>query len=89
MSNYKITSYSKGKAKELNVTIKPSTNKKKKIDVFKNDRKIATIGDINYPSYPDYLKKDKSVADERRRLYKIRHSKNTNITGYYSDKILW
>jgi hypothetical protein len=38
--SYKITNYSKIKAKELNVDIKPSTNPKKKIDVFKNDKKI-------------------------------------------------
>ena len=34
MSNYKITNYSKSKAKKENVIIKTSTNKNKKIDVF-------------------------------------------------------
>jgi len=47
---YHITNYSKKKAKELNVQIRPSNNpkKKKKIDVYKDDKKIASIGDINY-----------------------------------------
>ena len=37
---YHITNYSKKKAKELNVQIRPSTNQKKKIDVFKDNKKI-------------------------------------------------
>ena len=41
---YEITSYSKQQAQRLGVTIKPSTNKKKKIDVFKDGDKIASIG---------------------------------------------
>ena len=42
-NNYKISDYSKQKARELNVTIKPSKNKKKKIDVYKNGEVIAFI----------------------------------------------
>ena len=38
---YHITNYTKQKAKELNVQVKPSTNSKKKIDVYKNNKKIA------------------------------------------------
>ena len=44
--SYKITNYSYNQAKKLNVEIKPSTNKKKKIDVFKDNKKIASIGAI-------------------------------------------
>ena len=36
---YHITNYSKNKAKELNVIIKPSKNKNKKLDVFKDGKK--------------------------------------------------
>ena len=36
---YRITDYTKQKAKELNVTVKQSTNKNKKIDVYKNNEK--------------------------------------------------
>jgi hypothetical protein len=39
------------KAKELGVTIKPSTQLHKKIDVYKNGRKIASIGDKRYKDY--------------------------------------
>ena len=49
---YKITDYSYNQAKKLNVQIKPSTNKKKKIDVYKDNKKIASIGGIGYYDYP-------------------------------------
>jgi hypothetical protein len=90
---YKITDYSKQRAKQLGVTIKPSENKKKKIDVFKNGNKIASIGSITNFDYPTHiLTNGKKYADERRRLYKIRHKNdinNKNGNGYWADKILW
>jgi len=71
---YQIKQYSFNQAKKLDVIIKPSTNKKKKIDVFKDGNKVASIGANNYNDYPTYILKDgKKYADERRRLYKIRH----------------
>ena len=49
---YKILPYSFRKAKELGVVIKPSTNPLKKIDVFKNGKKVAAFvpwdGCLNY-----------------------------------------
>lgn len=90
---YEITNYSYNKAKELGVKIKPSTNPKKKIDVFKDDKKVASIGAKGYADYPSYIKeKGKSYADERRRLYKIRHAKDKDVNGtagYFADRILW
>ena len=89
---YKISKYSFDQAKKLNVEITPSTNKNKKIDVFKNGSKIASIGSIKYNDYTTYLTIDKKLADERRKLYKIRHEKDRNIknyNGYFADKILW
>jgi hypothetical protein len=89
---YKITDYSYNQADKLGVDIKPSTNKNKKIDVFKDGKKISSIGGKGYKDYPTYLKIDKSLAEERRKLYKIRHEKDRNVkgsAGYYADKILW
>ena len=90
---YRITDYTKRKAKELNVDVKPSTNKNKKIDVYKNNKKIASVGAIGYNDYPNYIiKNDKAYAHERRRLYRIRHSKNLKIKdspGFYANKLLW
>lgn len=90
---YEITSYTKEKAKGLGVVVKPSTVKGKKIDVFKNEKKIASIGDIKYSDYPTYLKEDgKAVADERKRLYHLRHQKESNKIGtpsFFAKKLLW
>ena len=76
---YKITDYSYKKAKELNVQIKPSSNKKKKIDVYKDNKKIASIGSITNKDYQIYLNENnKTYADNRRRLYKLRHKNDIN-----------
>jgi hypothetical protein len=86
---YQITDYSYRQAKILGVEIKPSTNKTKKIDVFKNGKKIASIGFSGMKDYGQYLKENKKLADERRRLYHIRHAKDKSLNGYYAKKILW
>lgn len=95
---YKILPYSFRKAKDLGVVIKPSTNILKKIDVFKNGKKIASIGARGMNDYPTYLEKEKKgyfekgYAYKRRKLYKERHEKDRHIVGsngYYADKILW
>ena len=81
------------KAKQLNVTVKPSTNKNKKIDVFKDNKKIASVGLIGSSDYPTYIKtRGKQYADKRRALYKMRHENdrhNIGSNGYYADKLLW
>ena len=90
---YAITNYTKQQAKKLGVVVKPSSVKGKKIDVFKKGEKIASVGALGYSDYPTYMKtKGKAYADERRKLYKIRHSKDRNVKGsdgYYADKLLW
>lgn len=90
---YKIKDYTKNKAKLLGVKVKPSKTKGKKIDVFKNNKKIACIGALGYSDYPTYIQsKGKDYADKRRKLYKIRHKKDKDIVGtngYYADKLLW
>lgn len=90
---YGITEYSKLQAKKLGVQIKPSTRKDKKIDVFKNNEKVASIGAKGYKDFPTYKKeKGLAFAEERRRLYKERHEKDRHkkgSAGFYADKILW
>jgi hypothetical protein len=90
---YSITNYTYKQAKKLKVTIKPSTNKTKKIDVYKNNKKIASIGAYGMNDYPTYMKKKGiKYAKTRRRLYKIRHKKDriTKWTpGWLADKLLW
>jgi hypothetical protein len=90
---YEITDYSKQQAKKLGVQIKPSTRKDKKIDVFKNREKVASIGAKGYKDFPTFKKeKGLAFAETRRRLYKERHEKDRHkkgTAGFYADKILW
>jgi len=90
---YQITNYTKEKANELGVKVVNSKNPKKKIDVFKDGEKVASIGAIGYKDYPSYLKSHgKEFADTRRALYKIRHKKDINVVGsngWYAGKLLW
>ena len=90
---YQITEYSQQQARKLNVQIKISTNSKKKIDVFKDNIKITSIGAIGYGDYPTFINlKGKEYAENKRKLYKLRHSKDRNIVGsngYYADRLLW
>lgn len=90
---YQITEYSYQQAKRLGVSIKPSSNKKKKIDVFKDGNKIASIGAMGYGDYPTFMKtQGKEFADKKRQAYKKRHEKDRHAkgtNGYYADQILW
>lgn len=95
---YSILSYHRTQAKRLGVTIKPSTSKGKKIDVFKNGVKVATIGAIGYGDYAIFKslerqgKVPRGYAESRRQAYKQRHRKDRLVrgsNGYYADNILW
>ena len=91
--SYSIKKYSYQQAKKLNVKIEPSKNKKKKIDVITPEGKRISIGAIGYKDYPTYIQeKGKVFADNRRRLYRIRHDKFKDRKGtpaYYAYRILW
>jgi len=87
---YEITDYTKQKAKELGLIVVPSKTPKKKIDVIKNGEKIASIGALGMGDFRSYLKTHgKKYADERRRLYNIRHKKDTGIAGRLAKELLW
>ena len=91
---YKITKYSYDRAKELGVIIEPSLRPDKKIDVYtKAGQFLVSIGSIGYDDYGSYLNEyGPAYANERRRLYKIRHNKTRHIVGsksYWADQILW
>ena len=77
----------RAKAAKLGVSIKPSTLKYKKLDVFnKAGDKVASVGDIRYSDFNQH-------GDAKRRsLYKSRHQKHRHKVGtpsYYADRILW
>ena len=81
MSNkYIITQYSYDKAAELGLAIKLSQFTTKKLDVYKDNVYISSIGDSKYNDYPSYcILFNKVYADKRRELYHNRHKKNANI----------
>jgi hypothetical protein len=90
---YNITKYTLTQAKKIGVEVKPSTNKTKKIDIFKKDKKIASVGAYGMNDYPTYIKlKGKKYANTRRKLYKMRHEKDRHKKwshGWLADKLLW
>jgi hypothetical protein len=87
---YEITDYTLKQAKKLGVVVKPAKNPKKKLDVFKNGEKIVSVGSSAYGDFPTFTKeRGKAFADERRRLYKIRHNKNTGLASFYANNLLW
>ena len=94
MSNYKILPYSYVRAEQLGVKIKPSNNPKKKIDVMDyHNNYICSIGQNGMMDFPNYVAEyglEKGL--ERRRLYHIRHQKESDKIGspnYYSRRLLW
>jgi hypothetical protein len=87
---YEIQPYTRAKAKQAGLIIVPSKNPKKKIDVYdKNNTFLKSIGDISYSDYATYLKEEGAKkANERRRLYHLRHTKDSlgeNLAKY----LLW
>jgi hypothetical protein len=91
---YKISLYTRKKAKKLNVIVLPSEKRNKKIDVYDiYGNLLASIGDPNYLDYPSYLKYcGKKIAEDRRKAYKLRHENDRHIkgsAGYYADQLLW
>ena len=91
---YIIKPYTKRKAKLLNVYVRPSTRKGKKIDVYsKKWEYLTSIGAKGYADYPTFLQYyGKKYADQKRRLYKIRHQANRKVKGsrgWFADQLLW
>ena len=83
---YRITNYSRTQARKLGVSIQLSSNPKKKLDVYKNGVKVASIGAIGYSDFAT------TGNREQRRLYRLRHAgedKRIGSNGYYALKILW
>jgi hypothetical protein len=91
---YTIKSYSREQARKLGVTIKLSTNPKKKLDVFskKTGKKLASIGAAGMGDYPTFRAINADLGRWKRSHYKMRHEKDRHekgTAGYYADKILW
>lgn len=90
---YKPTKRQLMNAQKLGVMIVPSSNLRKKLDVYRNGRKISEIGATGYLDYDGYIRRNGlEYANDRRRLYRARHWRDINrkgTAGYYANKILW
>lgn len=90
---YTITQYTRDQARKHNVDVYPSTRPNKKIDVYWKGQYLASVGDSRYRDYPTWwAERGKAYADERRRLYKIRHNSDRHeigTAGWFADKLLW
>ena len=87
---YKIRDYSYERAKELGLNIYPSKRLYKKIDVYKDDQYLFSIGDNRYLDYPTLLEIDPVLAEKKKRLYHIRHQKDlSHLKGFSALYILW
>jgi hypothetical protein len=90
---YQITPYTRRKAQQLGVLVRPSQRKGKKLDVYKGKKKVASVGALGYNDYPTFLKTHgQAVAAQKRKQYKQRHAKNRlkkGTPGYYADQLLW
>ena len=91
---YKIKPYTIEKARQLNVIVKPSEIKNKKIDIYnKKNEYITSVGHTSYSDFPTYIQSNGlEYALKRRDLYQIRHNKYRHIVGsnsWYADQLLW
>lgn len=94
---YQITTEIKKKAEAIGVEVKPSTRKGKKLDAYKDGIYQASFGASGYADYHIHKKEHgEAYAQERRRLYLIRHkdeapkTKDGKLTAsYLAKKILW
>lgn len=93
---YNISSRTKKVAKEIGVSVKPSTRKNKKLDVYKNGKKVCSIGDTRYNDYHTYKAKERSgkvekgTSEKRRKAYLSRHGAyRKNTCGYFAEMLLW
>ena len=73
----------------------PSTRDHKKYDAFKNDKYLASFGDVRYQQYHDRIGHYRRLDhwdEQRRDNYRSRHAKDINNyphAGYFSAKFLW
>lgn len=90
---YAIKPYTKRQAKKYGLVVKPSKVKGKKIDVFKDEKKLGSVGALGYSDYPTYMETHSlAYAEHRRKMYKLRHEKDRHkkySNGWLADKLLW
>jgi len=87
--SYRVTNYTKEQARKYGLTVEPSRVKGKKISVYKGDEYLGSVGAIGYGDFPSFkLKYGPEYANERRRLYHMRHQHENGYNEKYSNSWL-
>lgn len=91
--SYQITDYTLKQAEKYGVSVAPSKRKEKKIDVFKDGKRIATVGANKYSDFATYLQtRGQEYANERRALFKKRFNryiKKEGTNAWWANVLLW
>jgi hypothetical protein len=88
---YLITDHTKRQARRLGVEVRPSKREGKKIDVLRGGLYINSIGAKDYGDFGSFLRTEgKEYANERRRLYHLRHKDGpVDSPAYLAKRLLW
>ena len=91
MSPYLILPYTKQQANKYKLVIYPADDKKHKLEVYNYAGDfLGRVGAYGYLDYPQYLALEEAglvpsgTADERRRLYHLRHRTEKNYDTKFS-----
>lgn len=77
-------------AKELGIHICISENPRKKIDVYKNDEYICSVGAINFRALKELIELyGRDEAYRKRSLYLSRHKSACDMKTIYEIRLLW
>ena len=73
------------KAASIGVTIKPSTRKNKKLDVYKDGEKVASIGDLRYSDFNLHLKGEIDTRNGMSHIAIVKAHRVTMLTRSYGN----
>lgn len=87
---YEISDEQFETARDLHVTICPSTNKRKLMDVYKDGKLFCSVGAINFRYYREYLRDDgATVAQYKKDKMLTRYKNDCKMETLISLRLLW
>lgn len=92
MSNYQIHPMQLEEAKRINVTIQPSSNKRKKLDLYdKHGNFMMSIGAKNHEDIFSLQEKNMAWIDiyQQRERFMKRHARDCSDKFVYESRLFW
>lgn len=88
---YTITPHTRSQAKRLGVEVYPSKRPGKKLDVFRGEHLVGSVGAKGYGDFGTYLVSEgRPYAEEKRKLYHARHSDGPKDSpAWLAKRLLW